>query len=151
MATAELFGRVIAAIEAVVGSKAQLDEIVIDARSLPDGMLRVSLTTPEPGRFIGRRGATADALRARLANDLAREVQLNLLESRLQAPPLEPPSGVREPRRPRPGGPPIGASARPPRAPRSPEQMSPPSTGRPMPPPPPSDQPEERPQRRGAA
>jgi predicted RNA-binding protein YlqC (UPF0109 family) len=151
MATAELFGRVIAAIEAVIGSEARVDEIAIDARPAPDGMLRIFLTTPEPGRFIGRRGATADALRARLTMELARDVQLNIVESPPQAPPFEPPSGVRVPRPPGPGMPPISASARPPRPLRSPEQTSPPFTGRPIPPPPPSERPEKRPRRRGAA
>jgi hypothetical protein len=102
MATVELFGRVIAAIEAVMGSRAHMDDIAIDARSLHDGMVRGLVTTRE-GRFIGRRSASADALRARLTNELGTEVRLDIAESRHRAPPLEPSSGVRVPKRPRQG------------------------------------------------
>ena len=150
MATAGLFGRVIAAIEAVLGPDVPVEQIAITA--LPDGRLRVDLTTPAPGRIIGRRGTSGDALRARLAEELEAEVELNIIEAHGEGspgeePPLEPPSGVREPRRPRPGGP-AASEALP--LPTRPEGTSPPFTGKPIPPPS-GERQESRPQRRGAA
>jgi predicted RNA-binding protein YlqC (UPF0109 family) len=143
MPTVEQFRRVVAAIEALVGPDAFVDDIAIEPRETPAETLRVRLRTPEPGRFIGRRGANADALRARLTNDLGTEVQLDIAESPPHAPPLEPPSGVRVPRRPRPGGPPANASLLPPVDPSS-DQTDAPAAGTRTPPTPPGD-------RRGAA
>jgi predicted RNA-binding protein YlqC (UPF0109 family) len=142
MVTAELFRRVSAAIAVVVEPDTPIDEIRI--QDPPTGPLRISLTTSKPGRLIGRRGATADALRARLVDELGRDVELDILEAPPQAPPSAPPAGVREPRRPRPGAPPVSASLRPH---RPPEEAAPPFTGRPVPPPSGDDSP----RRRGAA
>jgi hypothetical protein len=142
MVTAELFRRVSAAIAGVVAPDTRIDEIRIE--DPPAGPLRISVTTPQPGRLIGRRGAVADALRARLVDELGTDVQFEILEAPPQAPPSAPPAGVREPRRPRPGAPPVSASLRPH---RPPDEAAPPFTGRPLPPPSGNDSP----RRRGAA
>src|SRR5262245_43527189 len=70
-----------------------------------DGELVVAVLTPSPGRFIGRRGSTAEAIRRILVERLGRtDVRFVLGEAR-DTPPLDPPAGVREPRRPRPESP----------------------------------------------
>jgi ribosomal protein S3 len=72
--------RVIAAIEVVVGADAPVDGLAI--APLDDGGVRVDITTSAPGRIIGRRGATADALRERVAEHLrVPDVLLNILET----------------------------------------------------------------------
>jgi predicted RNA-binding protein YlqC (UPF0109 family) len=93
---AEVFG-------ALVGTDARATAISIGRHG---HALRVDVSTPEPGRFIGRRGATADEVRAALADLLGDpDLQLNIVEVSEEGPPLDPPAGVREPRRPGPHGP----------------------------------------------
>jgi predicted RNA-binding protein YlqC (UPF0109 family) len=72
-----------------------------------DGHWRVCLQTRTPGRVIGRRGATADAIRAALAEQLDdSRLQVNIEEAGGPgAPPPGPPTGDREPRKPRPAAP----------------------------------------------
>lgn len=141
MASIDDVRRAIAALEAVLGSSISLD--AINLVSLDHGF-QVDLTTPRPGDFIGRRGSTADAIRLSLANWLqVEEVVLNVYESPAEDPPFDPPAGVREPRRPRPGPPPVAARVRVPPPPERPvgpppprePGRVPPPTGRPIPPP----------------
>lgn len=70
-----------------------------------DGDLVVAVLTPAPGRFIGRRGTTAEAIRRALAERLQRVDVRFVLRQTPATPPLDPPAGVREPRRPRPESP----------------------------------------------
>jgi hypothetical protein len=74
----------------------------------PDGHWLVGVRTRTPGRVIGRRGATADALRAALAEELSDpQLKLDIAEAgRPGDPPAgSPPAGTREPRRPTPTAP----------------------------------------------
>ena len=65
----------------------------------------VTVWTRSPGRLIGRRGATADSIRAALCDALGSEsTRLNIVEVATDSPD-DPPSGVREPRRPKPTAP----------------------------------------------
>jgi predicted RNA-binding protein YlqC (UPF0109 family) len=143
--TVEDLRRVLDAIEVVVGADAPVDGVALGRRG---DVVRVDITTGRPGRIIGRRGATADALRARIAEHLrVTDVQLNIVETRSGPgePPREPPgaAGLREPRRPRPGGPPTSDALR---LPMQPEELpAPERPGTPLPPA------EQRPTRRGAA
>lgn len=67
MATADAFGR-ISAVLSVLVPDAELTGIGLDEG---DGRCRVvTLWTRAPGRLVGRRGATADGLRAALAERL---------------------------------------------------------------------------------
>ena len=77
----------------------------IDVR-LVGSSYRVDIVTAQPGRVIGRRGATADQIRSALATLLDDPaLQLNIQEAPFEPPPSPPPAGVREPRRPGPSGP----------------------------------------------
>ena len=60
MATAEEFERVVAALTEAVPDG--IDLTAIELHSTDRG-LRVDVLTREPGRLIGRRGMTADAIR----------------------------------------------------------------------------------------
>ena len=65
----------------------------------------VTVWTRRPGLLIGRRGATADSIRAALCDALGSEsTRLNIIEVVDNAHD-DPPSGVREPRRPKPTAP----------------------------------------------
>jgi predicted RNA-binding protein YlqC (UPF0109 family) len=77
------------------------------------GNWRLTLRTSTPGRVIGRRGATADALRAALAERLGDPgLTLNIAEARPPGDgPAPPPAGDREPRLPRPSAPHTAAEA----------------------------------------
>ena len=68
---------------------------------------RVDVRTRTPGRVIGRRGATADAIRSSMAERLGDpQLQMNIVEVvDDDDPPPDRPAGDREPRRPTPGGP----------------------------------------------
>jgi ribosomal protein S3 len=71
-----------------------------------DGRNVVTVRTRTPGLLIGRRGATADTIRAAMAERLRDPaLQVNVSEVRPPEPPLAPPSGVREPRDPLPDAP----------------------------------------------
>jgi ribosomal protein S3 len=57
-----------------------------------DGGLQVAVTTSDPGRLIGRRGATADAIRQALADEFGGvDVQLEVHEAQGPPPPQWPP------------------------------------------------------------
>lgn len=75
--------------------------------TFPDGHWRVCVRTLTPGHVIGRRGATADAVRAAIAEQLGdRRLRLDIVETGGPgAPPPAPPRGDREPRNPRPAAP----------------------------------------------
>ena len=75
--------------------------------TLPNGHWSVCVRTLTPGRVIGRRGATADAVRAAIADQLGDpHLQLTIVEGGGPgAPPPAPPGGEREPRKPRPAAP----------------------------------------------
>ena len=75
--------------------------------TFPDAHWRVRVRTTTPGRVIGRRGATADAIRAAMAAHLGDpRLQLNIEEGGAPgAPPPGPPGGDREPRKPPPAAP----------------------------------------------
>jgi ribosomal protein S3 len=63
-----------------------------------DGGLQVAVTTSDPGRLIGRRGATADAIRQALADEFGGvEVQLVVHEAEETPPPRWPPYDEDEP------------------------------------------------------
>ena len=65
----------------------------------------VTVWTRRPGLLIGRRGATADSIRAALCDALGSEAtRLDIVEV-VGNSPDNPSSGVREPRRPKPKGP----------------------------------------------
>jgi predicted RNA-binding protein YlqC (UPF0109 family) len=76
----------------------------------PDAHWRVSVRTSTPGRVIGRRGATADAIRSAMAQQLHdSRLQLNIVEGPAPGdPPRHPPAGDREPREPPPAAPTAG-------------------------------------------
>jgi hypothetical protein len=58
-----------------------------------------------PGLLIGRNGSTADSIRLALGDALGIDsLRLNIIEVRDETP-NDPPSGVREPRRPKPTAP----------------------------------------------
>jgi predicted RNA-binding protein YlqC (UPF0109 family) len=81
----------------------------------PDGHWLVRVRTRTPGRVIGRRGATADALRSALAEKLGDPgLRLNIEEAGGpgEPPPGPPPAGDREPRRPTPTAPRTDSEAR---------------------------------------
>jgi ribosomal protein S3 len=70
----------------------------------------VTVWTRHPGLLIGRRGTTADSIRASLGEALGiASARLNIVEFRDEAPD-HPEGGVREPRRPRPSAPSSGQS-----------------------------------------
>jgi ribosomal protein S3 len=75
--------------------------------TLPGGHWRVCVRTQTPGHVIGRRGSTADAVRAAIAEHLGDpHLQFNIVEAGGPgAPPPAPPGGDREPRKPRPAAP----------------------------------------------
>jgi len=76
--------------------------------TFPDAHWRVVVRTLTPGHVIGRRGATADAIRTAMAEQLDdARLQLNIEEFRGPgAPPAGPPDGGdREPRSPLPAAP----------------------------------------------
>lgn len=75
--------------------------------TVPDGHWRVRVRTLTPGHVIGRRGATADAVRAAIAEQLGDpRVRLDIVETGGPGdPPPAPPGGDREPRNPRPAAP----------------------------------------------
>lgn len=76
--------------------------------TFPDAHWRVAVRTLTPGHVIGRRGATADAIRTAMAEQLDDAgLQLNIEEVRGPgAPPAGPPDGGdREPRNPPPTAP----------------------------------------------
>ena len=57
-----------------------------------DGGLRVAVTTNEPGKLVGRRGTTADAIRQALADEFGDVVvQLDIHEPEELPPPRWPP------------------------------------------------------------
>lgn len=106
MATVDAFRIVAEVLAQELGADAPVQ--AIDVAPTPRG-LRVAVETPEPGRFIGRRGRTADAIRGQLVQRLGlADVIFEVREVRDEEPPLDPPSGVRDPRRPRPGSPTMG-------------------------------------------
>ncbi len=90
MATADAFGR-ISAVLSVLVPDAEISGIELDEG---DGRrLVVILWTPAPGRLTGRRGTTADALRAALAERLGDDqLQLKIAETPRSLPDA-PPSG----------------------------------------------------------
>lgn len=74
--------------------------------TLHDGHWRVCVRTLTPGHVIGRRGTTADAVRAAIAEQLGdTHLQLNIVEAGGPGPPPAPPAGDREPKKPRQPGP----------------------------------------------
>jgi predicted RNA-binding protein YlqC (UPF0109 family) len=87
--------------------------------TFPDGHWRVCVRTLTPGHVIGRRGATADAVRAAIAEQLGdSRLQLNIVEAGgPAAPPPAPPGGDREPRKPRPAAPASGLAIEEPNGP----------------------------------
>src|SRR3954453_17049218 len=75
--------------------------------TFPDGHWRVRVRTTTPGQGIGRRGATADAIRAAMAQQLDDpRLQMNIEGAPGPGPPPPgPPTGDREPRKPPPPAP----------------------------------------------
>jgi ribosomal protein S3 len=61
----------------------------------------VTIRTNEPGRVVGRRNETSDRIRARLEEELdTKPVHIRIELPNDPGPAPDPPSGVREPRRP---------------------------------------------------
>jgi len=93
------YAEVVAVLSESVRESADLSMIELDVTDI--GRV-VTVRTRTPGALIGRRGATADALRTKLADELGDPaLRLNLIGE----PPGQSPeqSGLREPRRPPPG------------------------------------------------
>jgi ribosomal protein S3 len=108
VAKSELVRRLLVAISGSLPDDADLSAVDVES----DDDVTVVLHTRTPGLLIGRRGATADAIRSKL-QDVVDDgvVRLNIREVGSDDPPA-PPSGVREPRRPPPAGPsPLNAEA----------------------------------------
>lgn len=77
----------------------------IASLEMSEDLSLVTLRTRRPTIFIGRRGKTADHIRAGLSNAFGVPVVLKIEE--VKEPPHDPPGGgVREPRAPRPDAPP---------------------------------------------
>jgi small subunit ribosomal protein S3 len=78
------FGKVLEALLASVPSDADIQAVGFDEGRQPP---RVDLWTATPGAIIGRRGATADAIRLAISQRLGREAQLNIREQSPGEPP----------------------------------------------------------------
>ena len=89
--------RMLDGIARVVPADADVTAIAVSA----DSQL-VTIWTSTPGLLIGRRGETADLIKAKLAKVAGRWVELHIKE--VSAPPDDPIAGVREPRHPSPSG-----------------------------------------------
>ena len=102
MANVDVIRTVAEVLAEEAGADAPVTTVEVTER---DGDLVVAVMTPHPGRFIGRRGSTAEAIRRALMERLERvDVRFDLHQSPA-TPPLDPPAGVREPRRPLPESP----------------------------------------------
>lgn len=83
--------RVVLTVLAELAGDVELDGVSM-RRDEASGVLRVELVTTEPGRMIGRRGSTADAIRDALAVRLGvPDVQVGILERQDSPPPRWPP------------------------------------------------------------
>lgn len=104
MTSPQEFGTAVAVVGAHLPADADVTSLEM-ART--EGNWRLTLRTSTPGRVIGRGGATADALRAALAEHLGDPgLRLNIVEARPRGDgPAAPPAGDREPRLPRPSAP----------------------------------------------
>lgn len=77
MATVDDYEKVVAAV--AQAASGDLDLVAVGVGRTEAGGLQVNLATREPGQLIGRRGATADAIRAALAERFGlSEAQLNV-------------------------------------------------------------------------
>jgi predicted RNA-binding protein YlqC (UPF0109 family) len=98
---------------AVVAAHVPADEITSLEMARTGRNWRLTMRTSTPGRVIGRRGTTADALRAALAEHLGDTgLRLTIEEARpLGDGPAPPPAGDREPHVPMPSAPHTAAEA----------------------------------------
>jgi hypothetical protein len=78
------FGKVLEELLASVPGDADVQAVGFDEGRQPP---RVELWTGTPGAIIGRRDATADAIRLALSQRLGRDTQLNIREQSLGEPP----------------------------------------------------------------
>jgi hypothetical protein len=102
MASVDELRLIIETVENVTGPHVGLASVEVHWH---DGARAITLRTPTPGQFIGRRGATSDAIRAALSDSLDDPgLRLNIVSTEPDDP-SSGPGGVREPRRPNPGAP----------------------------------------------
>ena len=102
MASIDEFRVIVETVETMTAPDAELVAVEVLRR---DGGRSITLRTPSPGPFIGRRGQVADAIRTALVDSLDEPgLRLNITSTQPDDPGTGS-GGVREPRRPNPTAP----------------------------------------------